>query len=214
MDHSSWLIGASFLLYALYVLLPIVPAVVIFRLFPNTSLALSGPLQNLTLNTTGAFGAYIVTVLLGFSLVSRIDDRIQETMGDVTSPTWQVITSIELRDKDGREIKKPESLIRDLKVLFDPELMLPAYPRVYVRVPLEQREKWPVLRFALVGFEGAELDLNRVLSQGGATPDGRKLVVKQPIVLEQLPDQLLAKPYTLGETHIEPATEGGPPIMK
>ncbi len=43
--EQSGLIFVSFLLYVLYVLLPIIPAAVIFKLFPKTSLALSGPLQ-------------------------------------------------------------------------------------------------------------------------------------------------------------------------
>jgi hypothetical protein len=42
MDEPITLVFASFLRYALYVLLSIIPAAVIFELFPNTSLALSG----------------------------------------------------------------------------------------------------------------------------------------------------------------------------
>jgi hypothetical protein len=66
----------SFGLYILYVLLPLVPAVLIFRLFPDSKVTVSGPLQNLTLNATGAFAAYVVTVALGFFLVKNVVTQI------------------------------------------------------------------------------------------------------------------------------------------
>lgn len=66
----------SFGLYVLYVLLPLIPAILIFKLFPDTKVALSGPLQHFTLNTTGAFAAYVVTAALGFFLVKDVEQQI------------------------------------------------------------------------------------------------------------------------------------------
>jgi hypothetical protein len=67
----------SFCLYVLYVLLPLVPAIIIFKLFPDTKVTLSGPLQHFTINATGAFGAYVATVALGFFLVRNVEAQIQ-----------------------------------------------------------------------------------------------------------------------------------------
>ena len=75
----------SFALYVLYVLLPIVPAVVIFKLFPDTKVAVSGPLQKLTVKTSGAFGAYVATVALGFFLVQGVEKRIDDLRATATS---------------------------------------------------------------------------------------------------------------------------------
>lgn len=72
-------VGYSFLLYVLYVVLPLVPAILIFRLFPETKVTVSGPLQNLTVNATGAFAAYVVTVALGFFLVKNVEAQIAFT---------------------------------------------------------------------------------------------------------------------------------------
>ena len=47
------LVGA----HILWVLLPLAPAVLIYWLFPNTPVAVSGPLSGLTVRTGGAFGA-------------------------------------------------------------------------------------------------------------------------------------------------------------
>ncbi|HEX8815838.1 MAG TPA: hypothetical protein VF753_10080 [Terriglobales bacterium] len=67
----DWTVILSFALYALCLLLPIIPAAIIFRMFPNTTIAVSGPFQNLTINATGAFAAYLVTALMGFTFLVR-----------------------------------------------------------------------------------------------------------------------------------------------
>ena len=69
----------SFLLYTLYICLPLIPAIVIFRLFPDTKVAVSGPLQNFTVNATGAFAAYVVTAALGFFVVEYIEMQITQS---------------------------------------------------------------------------------------------------------------------------------------
>ncbi len=66
----------SLILYVLYVLLPLIPAVVTFWLFPEGTVAVEGPLQNLTVKATGAFAAYVVTVALGFFLVNKVETQI------------------------------------------------------------------------------------------------------------------------------------------
>jgi hypothetical protein len=86
----------SFFLYLLYVLLPLIPAILIFRLFPETKVALSGPLQNLTVKTTGAFAAYVVTALLGFFLVKQVEAQI------VSSRHYPVeVVIVDLPDNQG-----------------------------------------------------------------------------------------------------------------
>ena len=52
------------LVYVLAVVGPLVPAVLIYRLFPNTRVSVSGPLAGLTLRARGAFAAYLVTFRL------------------------------------------------------------------------------------------------------------------------------------------------------
>jgi hypothetical protein len=69
----------SFLLYTLFVLLPLIPAVLIFKLFPRVSVSVSGPFSNWTINATGAFAAYLVTATLGFLLVRNIEAQIAST---------------------------------------------------------------------------------------------------------------------------------------
>ena len=66
----------SFCLYVMYLLLPLVPAAAIFKMFPQTKVAVSGPLQHLSFRASGAFGAYVVTAALGYTLVMYVERQI------------------------------------------------------------------------------------------------------------------------------------------
>lgn len=77
----------SFVLYVLYVLLPVIPAALIYRWFPDTKVNIAGPLGNLNMKSSGAFAAYIITVLLGFFLIQNTHQQIR----DIAQPAWRVI---------------------------------------------------------------------------------------------------------------------------
>jgi hypothetical protein len=79
MSSINWTIGYSFSLYVLFVLLPLVPAVLIFWLFPDGKVSVTGPFQGLTVNATGAFAAYIIVGLLGFFIIRQIEIQINYT---------------------------------------------------------------------------------------------------------------------------------------
>ena len=72
--------------FILYLLLPLLPSILIYKIFPKTQVAISGPLSGLTINASGAFAAYLIVVLLAYSPVKKI----YEMIGDLTHPTWTV----------------------------------------------------------------------------------------------------------------------------
>jgi len=69
-------VAQAFLLYGFYVCLPLIPTILLFRLFPDQQVWVSGPLKGFKISATGAYAAYIVTVALGFSLVRYIETQI------------------------------------------------------------------------------------------------------------------------------------------
>lgn len=190
-----------FALYALYVLLPIIPTVVIYRLFPNTAVTVSGPLAKLTLNASGAFAAYIVTVVLGYGLVSRTDALI----AGLSSPTWEVSANIELKDNEGNSIRHAGPLIKDLRLVVDPPLEQRIYPQVRIRLPLLKPDHWPVLVVHVPGFQEAPIDLARELREDPGVRDALKgsITLKRTFVLEQLPRAAIETPYTGGGPAIQ-----------
>jgi hypothetical protein len=77
--HPDEAVAYSFCMWAAFVCLPLIPALVIFKFFPDAKVSISGPLQKFTVNANGGFAAYIVTVLLGWSVVSYIQAEIRST---------------------------------------------------------------------------------------------------------------------------------------
>jgi len=77
--HPDEAVTYSFCMWVAFVCLPLVPALVIFKFFPDAKVSISGPLQKFTINANGGFAAYIVTVLLGWSVVSYIQGEIRST---------------------------------------------------------------------------------------------------------------------------------------
>jgi len=97
-------------LLGIWVALPLVPAILIYRYFPNTQVAASGPLAGLTVKASGAFAAYLVVFLLIFGLVSPIKDVI----GSGMRPFWEIRGKVKLVDENGKPISG-EDLLNTIK---------------------------------------------------------------------------------------------------
>jgi hypothetical protein len=74
------------LLLTIWVALPLLPAVLIYRLFPNAPLVVTGPLAGLTIKTGGAFAAYLLIFLLIKSQVETTKDFI----GGAMRSYWEI----------------------------------------------------------------------------------------------------------------------------
>jgi len=121
MDKQIITVIFSFLLYVVYVLLPMVPAVVIYKLFPDTKIATTGTLSKWKVKTTGAFAGYIITVVLGYFLVQNTHQLIAQ----MNNPYWDVSAKVELLNEDGTPYKTKYSkynLIDTLQVTIAPKL--------------------------------------------------------------------------------------------
>ena len=141
-----------FFLWTLYVLLPLGPTILIYRLFPSTTVCLSGPLSNLTLNATGAFAAYIVTVLLGFWLVSDI----VTTMRNREVTRWWVVGKVVLKDSEGNVLPprvSNELLEGNLQVTTQPKhYHLDGPSRIAVATTLLPQEEIPEIIYSIPQF--------------------------------------------------------------
>jgi hypothetical protein len=120
LDPNILAVLLSFALYALFLLLPLLPAVVIFRMFPDSTVAASGPLSGLRIDVTGAFGAYVVTAVLGYFLVHAADQRISTLL----TGNWTIDVPVQLVDADGQEVSAAgyPQLMNFLDVSTQPEV--------------------------------------------------------------------------------------------
>ena len=129
------LVGA----HILWVLLPLAPAVLIYWLFPNTPVAVSGPLSGLTVRTGGAFGAYLVVLLLTYGQLRTIN----QSIAMLDSQFWNVKGTVQLVDSKARPIDSP-GLLQKLVVVTKPETHLIDKYEIKLRIVQEADGSLPI----------------------------------------------------------------------
>ncbi|RDJ98262.1 hypothetical protein [Cupriavidus lacunae] len=128
-----------------WIVLPLVPAWLTYKITPNQVLGLRGPFQGMTLNSTGSFAAYVIVGLIlstfiwptGKVLLGRV-------MGDTT---WHITGAVELYDANGERVTLvPQMSKASINIIPNPNtvsgtlsLMVPFIkdekPTVYIDVP-------------------------------------------------------------------------------
>lgn len=99
--HMETPILYSFLLYFLFITFPLIPAVLIYKIFPDSQVGATGVLGQLKINATGAFAAYLITSTMSFFVV-------QYAQGNITNSfhqTWTVASKIHFVDKEGKPLQ-------------------------------------------------------------------------------------------------------------
>ena len=148
----------QYALNASWVLLPLVPAVIIYLIFPKTEVGLSGPFTGLSVRASGAFAAYFVILLATFPLLNRQNRNIESLL----DPTWKILGSVRVEDSDGVEI----SYGRDggpLVITPDPDPVGTGSQNSNnydIAVP-EINNKIPSLAFKYTGFGEVTIDPKR-----------------------------------------------------
>ena len=118
MDQTAFAVLLSYGLYVLYVLLPLIPAVIIYRMFPDTRVTAEGSVSNWKVKAGGAFGAYITVVLLGYVVVARTE----EIIGGMSACTWTIRGKVELRDNKD-QLLNGNRLLKTLQVTLVPDIV-------------------------------------------------------------------------------------------
>jgi hypothetical protein len=158
--------------------------VIIFRLFPDSKIAVSGPFQQLSINASGAFGAYVATVAMGYFLVQSIQESIIVSEG-VTE--WNIVAPLRHDDPGGATVPVRAQIN---SVVFDPDLkpFRSGAGSLYLNVYRSQGGAWPVVLISAEGFQAATLDLEKMaLDKQYRTQGTRRLVLTAPLVLKEVP---------------------------
>jgi hypothetical protein len=90
----------QYALNAGWVLLPLIPATLIYKIFPKTEVSLSGPFKGLQLNATGAFGVYLTVFLASTPFLWMQNSNLLSLL----TPTWVVSGLVELQDEQGHPV--------------------------------------------------------------------------------------------------------------
>lgn len=210
MDKEIVAVLLSFALYALYVLLPIIPAALIYKWFPDSAVRASGTLSNFKINSSGAFAAYIVTVLLGYFLISSTQERIGHLESHI-APTWTLKGVIELRDQNGKTITEP-SLLRQVDVSVKPEIFTNANGNIHLLLPGTETGNLPQLLVSLnvLGFGSETINLT-MLDHYEVKVDNTKKVISflKPIVVKTINEPGQGYDKTQSYLNAQGSTGGG-----
>jgi hypothetical protein len=170
---------------AVWVLLPLAPAILMFRLVPGNAITVSGPLANLTLNASGAIAAYFaVFVTIGFFI-----GDVKKSITPVPQQYWKVVGDIELVDTNGEPIKFGR-FANAIKVATNPEIyhIDPNTASLWIKV-VEGEGGFPSIRVEVEKFGSDVIKLDRG-AQDLEWRDGNVIKIKRPLKLHQEPDRI------------------------
>src|SRR4051794_12702255 len=88
-------------LQALWVLLPLIPAILIFKLFHDTAVKITGQLLGLTISAGGAFAGYLVVLLVTQSWSEKSQELVRSWN---PPPHWEVTAEIKLLDSNQKPV--------------------------------------------------------------------------------------------------------------
>jgi hypothetical protein len=147
---ASLVIGGR---YLLCLLAPLVPAIAIFKIFPDSKVFFKGPFQGLTVRAGGAFAGYVVTFLIALPMTRGIDDLATRLL----KPVWTLEADVVVIDRDGIE-QTLAKYANIFSVTVNPRLYQVGASRVTLNFPLTS-DTWPSMLFEIPEFGAEFFDL-------------------------------------------------------
>jgi hypothetical protein len=168
------------LFYVLWICAPMVPAILIYALFPKQPIGVKGPLGTLTVSATGAFAAYVIVFALAFPIVRNTEESLRALM----HPIWTVSAKAKLVDENGNNANPV--WFQGLNVELRPTFYSTANESVTIYVP-QVTEKLPDILLSIPKFGSGTINLS---DPGLAIDDHRKTIsVHDPVVISKFPVQ-------------------------
>lgn len=184
MSERSEMILLFCALYFMWILLPLIPSVLIYRIFPDTKTTAEGQVSNWKIKAGGAFGAYLAVLMAGYFLV----DRAQLKTMAAESSVWRLKVDVQLQDQDGKPIRSP-SLLDQLEVCMDPDI-IQKKGRGYVDIAIPVEGDAPPSRLAMMftirEFGQADIHLGRESSTRVIDPK-RRLITESIVIQQETP---------------------------
>ena len=149
------------LFYALWVCGPIVPAVLIYWLFPKEKINVGGPLLgNMSFRAGGAFAAYVIVFALTYPTIIRPEF---ETLRSQISPSWTVNAKVKLIDEGGHIVNDP-AWLQGLVVQLHPDFYSTTNELVTVSIP-EEKYGLPNILLNIPKFGSRAIDWSTIKAE-------------------------------------------------
>jgi hypothetical protein len=154
MTFDQQIFLGSVLLYLLWICGPLIPAVLIYRLFPDTKVTAHGPLAGLTVRAGGAFAAYVIV----FAIAYPLSVRQHAILGASLKPFWILKAEVIANDERGKPIMY-SNFYNGMSVSFSPEIQVLTGREVRLKVPMDgMGNGWPKITFQVPNYGGVTID--------------------------------------------------------
>lgn len=187
-------------MYGLVVIGPLVPAVVTYKLFPDTTVGLSGPLAGLTVRATGAFAAYTIVFLLMLPLTNKIFD----VVGGFNKPSWTIYADIKPVDRNNKEVTSA-TFLETATLALKPEINTLASRSLRVSIPGVDPDNWPHLTVHVPGWGAGEIDLARLAADAQWDRFRKTVRLRVPIVVREYEGANV--PYAANQPYLKPEAD-------
>jgi hypothetical protein len=116
----------------LWIVLPLIPAILIYWLFPHNAPAwVHGTLAGLTVKAGGAFAAYLIVLLVAKPLADREANQAMAYL----HPVWTIKGALRVIDKHGVVSHPGETFFQKINIKTEPPLGSFADPTFTITVP-------------------------------------------------------------------------------
>jgi hypothetical protein len=178
-ERAVWL---SFAFYLLNLLVPIIPAVIIYRLFPEgkgtgaqaAGGSVEGSVAGWKIKAVGAWGAYVTAFVLGLWAIKSTAVPLIKAVGG--GSVWTLDSDFRFTDEKGSET---EAALTNLEV--EPPMVLPWGKHATVTLFSATLDPPDKIRVKMQGYDPAIVPLSDVPVKDG------KIKLLTPITLKQLP---------------------------
>jgi uncharacterized membrane protein (GlpM family) len=169
-------------IYVIWVALPLMPAILIYRLFPSTTVAVSGPLAHLTVKAGGAFAAYLIIFAATYFFVQKMTE---EAIVSLKRQVWTINAEVVIKDENGKDINA-RAIFESAIVKTEPNPH--EIKRGHLRSRIVEREEgdFPTIVVEIPQFGEGVIDLND-LSAIAINKFNKTIKIKQPIVVQAAP---------------------------
>jgi hypothetical protein len=195
-EKAVWL---SFGFYLLSVLVPIIPATIIYWLFPegkakSAQSSAEGGIGGWKIKAVGAWGAYVTAFLLGFwAINSTIIPAIKSVGG---ASVWTISSEFKLTDENEKEIDGTVD-----KLVVEPPMVKPWGKEAKITLFSDTLDPPDEIRVKLEGYGFKTVSLRNLPHEKG------KIQLSSPIVLKRLP------PLASGPVPTPLPAMAGPPVV-
>jgi hypothetical protein len=172
--------------YILWVFLPLVPSILIFLIFPNNPVSISGPLKGLAVNAGGAFAAYLILFIL---LSYPVFEYAPATFWDQKHRYWEVEGPLGIIDEQGQKVSSGDRLkdiVRNkLRMEANPEAFATNGTSITLRV-VEIDGRRPTITLTIPEFGQAVIKDLKFESSDGTGSSPRTIHLNEPIFIPYL----------------------------